>query len=484
MKQYTFRMSGGIARNVSVRLARPVTIDIAADEHIAIVGPNGSGKSILVDMLTGKYPLKEGTLKYDFSPSASQTIYDNVKYIAFRDTYGAADATYYYQQRWNMHDQEEIPTVKDMLGEVKDELLMKDLFELFQIEPMLEKKIILLSSGELRKFQLTKALLTAPRVLIMDNPFIGLDVSARTLLLSLLERLTKWASVQIILVLSMLDDIPSFITHVIPVNEMKVSQKIDRNSYLEIFRERYVEPSFDELQQRIIQLPCASTVYDSEEVVQLNHVSVRYGEHTILKDVDWTIRQGEKWALSGENGAGKSTLLSLVCADNPQSYACDINLFGKKRGTGESIWEIKKHIGYVSPEMHRAYLKNLSAVEIVASGLHDSIGLYKRTHPEQLEVCEWWMEIFGIAPLKDRSFLQLSSGEQRLVLLARAFVKDPELLILDEPLHGLDTYNRKRVKKIIEAFSCRPNKTMIMVTHYESELPSTITNRIFLKRKQ
>lgn len=141
MKQYTFRMSGGIARNVSVRLARPVTIDIAADEHIAIVGPNGSGKSILVDMLTGKYPLKEGTLKYDFSPSASQTIYDNVKYIAFRDTYGAADATYYYQQRWNMHDQEEIPTVKDMLGEVKDERLMKDLFELFQIEPMLEKKL-------------------------------------------------------------------------------------------------------------------------------------------------------------------------------------------------------------------------------------------------------------------------------------------------------------------------------------------------------
>ena len=188
--------------------------------------------------------------------------------------------------------------------------------------------------------------------------------------------------------------------------------------------------------------------------------------------------------LSGGNGAGKSTLLSLVCADNPQSYACDISLFGRKRGTGESIWEIKKHIGYVSPEMHRAYLKNLPAIEIVASGLHDSIGLYKRPQESQMAACEWWMDVFGIAALKDKPFLQLSSGEQRLALLARAFVKDPELLILDEPLHGLDTYNRRRVKKIIEAFCRRQDKTMIMVTHYESELPSTITDRLFLKRNR
>lgn len=219
-------------------------------------------------------------------------------------------------------------------------------------------------------------------------------------------------------------------------------------------------------------------------MVKLNKVSIRYDDRTILKELDWTVRRGEKWALSGENGAGKSTLLSLVCADNPQSYACDISLFGRKRGTGESIWEIKKHIGYVSPEMHRAYLKNLPAIEIVASGLHDSIGLYKRPQESQMAACEWWMDVFGIAALKDKPFLQLSSGEQRLALLARAFVKDPELLILDEPLHGLDTYNRRRVKKIIEAFCRRQDKTMIMVTHYESELPSTITDRLFLKRNR
>ena len=473
MIQNTFNIAGGVARNPLVRLATPITATISAGEHIAIVGPNGGGKSLFVDTLIGKYPLREGVLQYDFSPSATQTVYDNVKYIAFRDTYGAADANYYYQQRWNAHDQDEAPDVRETLGEIKDEQLKQELFELFRIEPMLDKKIILLSSGELRKFQLTKTLLTAPRVLIMDNPFIGLDAPTRELLFSLLDRLTKMSSVQIILVLSMLDDIPSFITHVIPVDKMTVYPKMERDAYLEAFRSGDIAVSFDGLQQRILDLPYDGNNYDSDEVVKLNKVSIRYDDRTILKELDWTVRRGEKWALSGENGAGKSTLLSLVCADNPQSYACDI-----------SLWEIKKHIGYVSPEMHRAYLKNLPAIEIVASGLHDSIGLYKRPQPEQMAICEWWMDIFGIAELKDKPFLQLSSGEQRLALLARAFVKDPELLILDEPLHGLDTYNRRRVKKIIEAFCHRKDKTMIMVTHYESELPGTITDRLFLKRNR
>ena len=484
MQQYTIHIAGGVARNPLVRLAQPVSLDFLAGEHIAIVGPNGSGKSLLVDMLTGKYPLREGELAYDFSPSTTKTVYDNIKYIAFRDTYGSVDANYYYQQRWNTHDQEDTPEVRDLLGEVKNDVLTQQLFELFRIEPMLDKKIILLSSGELRKFQLAKTLLTAPRILIMDNPFIGLDASTRELLFNLLNGLAHMDSLQIILILSMMDDIPSFITHVVPVDNRIVGEKMEREMYMQAFHMQDFVAPMENLQQRILDLPYGNTSYTSEEVIKLNKVSIRYDDRTILKELDWTILRGEKWALSGENGAGKSTLLSLVCADNPQSYACDISLFGRKRGTGESIWEIKKHIGYVSPEMHRAYLKNLPAIEIVASGLHDSIGLYKRPREEQMAVCEWWMDIFGISALRDKPFLQLSSGEQRLALLARAFVKDPELLILDEPLHGLDTYNRRRVKKIIEAFCYRRDKTMIMVTHYENELPGTITNHLYLKRNQ
>lgn len=155
----------------------------------------------------------------------------------------------------------------------------------------------------------------------------------------------------------MLDDIPSFITHVIPVEDLHVLPKMEREAYLASFCVTDEAEVLDALQQRIAGLPYDGANYDSGEVVKLNKVSIRYDDRTILKELDWTVRRGEKWALSGENGAGKSTLLSLVCADNPQSYACDISLFGRKRGTGESIWEIKKHIGYVSPEMHRAYLK-------------------------------------------------------------------------------------------------------------------------------
>jgi len=484
MAQNVIQIMGGVARNPLVRLVSPINMALAAGEHLAVIGPNGSGKSLLIDTLLGKYPLKEGKLMYDFSPSNSNTVYENVKYIAFRDTYGAADANYYYQQRWNAHDQDDAPAVNEMLGEIKDEALKQELFEIFRIEPLLDKKVILLSSGELRKFQLTKTLLTAPRVLIMDNPFIGLDAFTRDLIHGLLQHLAQKSDLQIVLVLSMIDDVPSFITHVLPVSNLEVDNKLTRDEYLKNLPSQEVSTEMEKIQQRIIHLPYGNTNYDDQEVVKLNRVSIRYGERTILKELDWTVCRGEKWALGGENGSGKSTLLSLVCADNPQSYACDISLFGRKRGTGESIWEIKQHIGYVSPEMHRAYLKNLPTIEIVASGLHDSIGLYKRPKPEQINICACWMDIFGIANLKDKPFLQLSSGEQRLALLARAFVKDPELLILDEPLHGLDTHNRQRVKKIIEAFCQRQDKTLIMVTHYEQELPSSITNRLFLERNK
>ena len=221
-----------------------------------------------------------------------------------------------------------------------------------------------------------------------------------------------------------------------------------------------------------------------EPIIELHDLTKQYGKFSAVDRINLTVRKGEIFGILGPNGAGKSTLLSLVCADNPQSYACDIELFGRKRGSGESIWDIKRHIGYVSPEMHRAYLKDLPAIDIVASGLNDSVGLYVHPRPEQRAVCEWWMDIFGIAGLKDRTFLKLSSGEQRLCLLARAFVKDPELLILDEPLHGLDDRNRQLTREIISAFCRRKDKIMIMVTHYAEELPDVITHNLFLKKNK
>ena len=482
----------GVTRMPEWRMAEPVDFESADGEHIAIVGENGSGKSMLVDILIGRHPLLMVDPKYDFSPSKKVLVSDNIKYITFRDSYGDSDGAYYLQQRWNQHDiDENTPTVGGQLEEIYNMTgedtkerrdLQKHLYELFNIGHLLDKYIILLSSGELRKFQLAKVLLTDPRVLIMDNPFIGLDAETRDQLKLLLKPLSAERALQIILVLSKVDDIPDFITDIVEVKAMKVLPKISKEDY---FRSRAPFPArvlSEAKEKAIIDLPYNGNEYHADEVVKMNKVCIRYGKRTILQDLDWTVKNGERWALSGQNGAGKSTLLSLVCADNPQSYACDIALFGNPRGSGESIWDIKKHIGYVSPEMHRAYQKDLPAIRIVASGLKDSVGLYMKPDPNEYDRCKWWMDIFGLTGIEDRTFLKLSSGEQRLVLLARAFVKDPELLILDEPLHGLDNTNRRLVKDIIETFSKRRNKTIIMVTHYKEELPNCIDHSIFLKR--
>lgn len=482
MQSSIISLCDAVARNPQVRLQKPASFTVNPGNHTAIVGPNGAGKSILVDMIMGKIPLLSGSLTYNF-PS-QQPAYEAIKYIAFRDTYGSADANYYYQQRWNSTEQDDVPTVREKLGDISQKDLAEPLLRFFGLEPLLDKKIILLSSGELRKFQLVQALLSAPYVLIMDNPFIGLDVETRAMLTELLQQISELENLQIILVLSAINDIPDFITDVVSVNNQIVYPAVPHQKYIpsDYFDTNIQPKEFDEIARKIQALSIHKENNQSPEIVRLNQVSITYGDRTILKELSWTVLQGQKWALSGSNGSGKSTLLSLICADNPQSYARDIRLFGRQRGTGESIWDIKKRIGYVSPEMHRAYRKNIPAVEIVASGLHDSIGLYKRPQPEQMDICEYWMDIFGIAHLRDKPFLQLSSGEQRLTLLARAFVKDPELIILDEPLHGLDTFNRARVKNIIDIFSRRKGKTLIMVTHYQEELPPVITHKLELKK--
>ena len=425
-----------------------------------IAGRNGSGKTLYIEQLR------------------RQLASDRVRYIAFTDSYGVnVDGQYYLQLRWNQHDiDHETPTVGELLqrayllsGEDTEERrqMQQQLYSMFHMDDFLDKYIITLSSGELRKFQLTKTLFANPRLLIMDNPFIGLDAETRDQLKELLQKLAEEREMEILLVIAKTDDIPAF------ADEVKETSPLGTVPAHVLSKEKC---------EAILSLPYHDNDYNCQHVVNMKKVNIRYGERTILKDVDWTVMNGERWALSGQNGSGKSTLLSLICADNPQSYACDITLFDRPRGSGESIWDIKKHIGYVSPEMHRSYKRNLPSIRIVASGLMDSIGLYAVPNAKDYEMCRWWMDIFGIGELADRPFLQLSSGEQRLVLLARAFVKDPQLLILDEPLHGLDLWNRRLVKDIIETFCQRRNKTMIMVTHYQSELPNNITHQKFLAR--
>ena len=426
----------------------------------AIIGGNASGKTQYVDKMR------------------KQMASDKVRYVSFRDSYGVAtDQAYYLQLRWNQHDIDaETPNTGQLLEHTflltgpdtqERRQWQHHLYELFNMKPLLDKYIITLSSGELRKFQLAKTLMTQPTTLILDNPFIGLDSEARGQLRNLLQLLADERQLEVYLVVSRREDVPDYVTDIISIGELP---------------EREGPGLSEEKRQAILNLPYKEKEYHADEVVSMRQVSIRYGDRTILSELDWRVMNGERWVLSGQNGSGKSTLLSLVCADNPQGYACDISLFGHQRGSGESIWEIKRHIGYVSPEMHRSYHRDIPALRIVASGLKDTVGLYVQSTEEEREVCRWWMRIFGIEHLADRSFLQMSSGEQRLVLLARSFVKDPELLILDEPLHGLDNANRRLAKDIIETFCERKNKTLIFVSHYKEERPACIDHEIYLQR--
>lgn len=484
----TIEMISARARKPEWSMAVPVNFCLEEGEHIAIIGRNGAGKSMFVDMITGRHPAFPDMVKYAFDEP-----YNNLKHISFRDTYGGDnDRTYFLQQRWNqMEIDEETPTVGSRLEEAyqlagedtpERRALQKHIYELFHLNPLLDKYIILLSSGELRKFKLAASLFTHPKVLIMENPFIGLDAETRDQLKELLGMLAKEQGLQIILVLAKTDEIPDFITHIVEVREMRVLPKVAHSEWGAHRGQTLCNSVANAPYSQQGQSPCAPSPCAPAEVIKFNNVSIRYGERTILKNLDWTVRKGEHWSLSGQNGSGKSTLLSLVCADNPQSYACDISLFGHKRGSGESIWDIKRHIGYVSPEMHRSYKQNIPAIQIVASGLKDSVGLYTRPTEEEKEQCRKWLGIFGIKHLDECKFHEISSGEQRLVLLARAFVKEPDLLILDEPLHGLDDFNRKMVKDIVDEYCKNPDVTLIYVTHYQEELPHCINQALYLEK--
>lgn len=476
-KKTVISIGGVVPRLPELRFAAPLNWEVHAGEQWTIVGPNGSGKTLIADIVQNKYALKEGTVTLGYEGNTR----DLVKSIAFKDIYSLADCrNTYYQQRWHATETEEVPTVETLLAAYAGTAKLEKALAVFGIKELLPKKLLFLSSGELRKFLIIRTLLSEPKILILDNPFIGLDAPSRELLTDMLQHLAGFGGVQVILLLSNPDDIPQMITHVLAVDRQRNAVSYTRDAFL---------ADSDALQRLFpahnepVVLPVTEKTPSGHAVtLRMERVSIRYGSRTILKELDWEVKNGEKWALAGPNGAGKSTLLSLVYADNPQSYANTLYLFDRKRGSGESIWEIKQRIGYVSPEMHLYYMENVPVLRIVGSGFFDSVGLYRKCDVQQEAVALEWMRLFGIDGLKDRSFLTLSSGEQRLALLARAFVKDPDLIVLDEPLHGLDSANKRLAARIIEAFCARPGKTLIYVTHYPHELPACVDKRLVLEK--
>jgi len=452
----------GVGRRSRQYFSRALSFELNPGEQLALVGNNGAGKTTLVNLITGADPLVAGTLRYGLKVGEGRMLADELVYVGFLDAWGSMAEGGCYQLRWNHHEWDEQGgrTVADFLGKLEGEDALQ-IVRVLDLERLLPEHPVVLSSGEMRRMQLAKVLLGKPQVVIVDEPFIGLDPQMRRDLEQVLHEASERLGIQFVFVVSKQSDVPAFVNRVVEL-EGKSAFSVSL-------------PKMEKDVPRVV-----SSANSDEEVIGLRHIYIKYGVRTVFDDFSLSVKRGEHWCIRGRNGAGKSTLLSLICGDHLQCYANDVRLFGKRYGQGVSVWEVKRRIGYVSPEMHRSYLRNVPVVKVLASGLHDTIGLYGGVKPEDVAACERWLQVAGLADRKDGSFLSLSSGEQRLVLVLRAFIKDPELLILDEPMQGLDEENRELVKRLIAAYCQNPQHTLLMVGHDEKDFPTAVNKRLEL----
>ncbi len=458
-----------------------ISFTIEQGEQWAITGPSGSGKSTLLKALAGKQFFSGHLTINDNNPLLSKKVVLIEQQHHFKNLSNTSN--FYYQQRFNSGDSEDAITVEEDLrnalsknAAAKNELTA--LAELFDIKKLCAERLIQLSNGENKRLQIVKALLLRPAFLLLDNPFTGLDIKSRKTLENVLDEVAA-KGIHIIMVISA-SHLPFFITNVLSLsnNGSYAASSLVASG----LHDAHVnaEPPFSFDNKLLHELTAKNPDNTFEFAVRMKNVTIKY-DHTILDGINWEVRNGEKWSLSGPNGSGKSTLLSLVNADNPQAYANEIYLFDRKRGTGESIWDIKKKTGFVSPELHVYFEKGTNCFDVVASGLFDTIGLFRKINEQQKLLVVKWMQLLKVENVAQKLLFQLSGSQQRLVLLARALVKNPPLLILDEPCQGLDEEQTLLFKAIINEISVTANKTLIYVSHYAGEIPECITNFIKLE---
>ncbi|MBN1410127.1 MAG: ATP-binding cassette domain-containing protein [Spirochaetales bacterium] len=481
-------------------------------EHWAVTGPNGSGKSLFARSIAGYLPVIGGCIKYHFngnhgseykpSPDPGEVIV--LSQETLRNVLGRYSN--YHQARWQSFEGDSSPAVRTLLSgsgierlsdyqtgplRVDEEVYTERrdyAVRLLGIGELLERRVMSLSHGELKKTLIARALMREPKLLVLDDPFCGLDIGSRESFMRTLDGLMMSGKVHLMLIVRRPEEIPQGTTHVLYVDECRIraggpaADMLTPASAGALFSgESHNNQSYNELKLDSMREP---EYKGPEALVDLRNVSITYGGIKVLDNITWKVKRGEHWAVLGPNGAGKSTLLSLVLADNPQAYANDIRLFGKKRGSGEAIWEIKRFIGHVSPELQFYYRKQALCRDVVGSGFFDSVGLFRECSKDQNAAVTMWMECFGIPGLSMKLFNELSAGEQRLVLLARALVKMPVLLVLDEPCQGLDPAHRGSFVSLIDRLCSYYPLTLIYVTHRPDEMPPCITRVLRLDRGQ
>ncbi len=477
--------------NVQVRhqgklLAEGLSFSIRDGEHWAIISNSNSDGSILLDTIAGRYHITAGKVTYQFDPDRSNTFGGSkqIGYVAAHYHFRSLSNTssFYYQQRYNMAGEEAADTVGEFLYDIeqsasegKGAWTYDRIVGRLRLEQLLEKQLIFLSNGETRRVMIASALIRNPVLLLLDHPLTGLDVDTRHDFDSLINEIVS-SGIHVIVSTSV-EEIPTAVTHVAVMENRKLIATSARSDFDPSILPQVPLPHIDATELKSL-IPGNHDKY--QMIIGMKNIVVQYGDNMILNGVNWEVRQGDRWSLRGHNGAGKSTLLSLINGDNPQAYSNEVILFDQPKGPGMSIWSLKKRIGYVSPELFRYFPTGHTCLDVIESGIYDTLGLFRKNDPAKRELIRRWLEILGIGEVIDQSFDKIPFGAQRLCLLARALVKNPPLLILDEPCEGLDIVQQRRFVHLIDEVCRHSDMTLVYVSHYQDQVPGCVTKQITL----
>ncbi|MCK3657899.1 molybdate ABC transporter ATP-binding protein ModF [Pasteurellaceae bacterium Pebbles2] len=441
-------------------------MNIQQGEFWVIVGSNGSGKTALAQALAKELTLVSGEYRNTFQKISLLSFEHQRKILEkiLRDLNNDEDP-----------DVQGLTARQVILDNSKNFALCEDIAQKLHITHLLDRAYLQLSTGESRKVLFAKALVSQPDLLILDEPFEGLDQASLQYWQEMIRSLC--GTMTLVLISNRFEDIPDCATHIALLENLQLilkgkRQEIEQNSLytqLKYATENAKAPLPSSVSQPI-------SLENGVNPFELSNVNIQYGDKKILQNLSWTVAQKQNWWIKGPNGAGKSTLLSIITGDHPQAFANSVKLFGKQRGSGETIWDIKQHIGYVSTQLHNDYRVNCSALDVILSGFFDSIGVYQKV-PESLRLkAVEWLERLNLSAVQKKPFRSLSWGQQRLLLITRAMVKHPPILILDEPLQGLDALNRQLVKQFIEQLVNNSQTQLLFVSHQDSDAPNCLTN--------
>ena len=448
------------------------SLTINAGDIVAFVGRNGSGKSVLAKALAGDQTVLSGKVINHFK---------SIAHISFEHLQKIIDDEWKRNNTDMLSDKEDdtgLTTAEIIQEHNQNQALCESLALQFGIADLLNRRFKYLSTGETRKTLICRTLMSKPELLILDEPFDGLDVASRANLAETLSQLSK-QNITIVMILNRFNEIPPFVKYIGLLANCQLLKYGTKDTILNDVAVKQLT-NLEHLSNFTLPEPDEVSVplpNDLDRII-LNNGFVQYDGKAIINGLSWRVKANENWQIVGPNGAGKSTLLSLITGDHPQGYSNDLTLFGRKRGSGETIWDIKRHIGYVSSSFHLDYRVSLSVENVLISGYFDSIGVYQTASDKQLKLVKQWLQLLDLTQLAEKPFQSLSWGQQRLVLIARALVKHPTLLILDEPLQGLDYLNRELVKNWIDNLIDKGNTQLLFVSHHVEDAPKCITHRL------